>query len=270
MIIAFISFTFLTSGIYIFNDIFDYPFDRINEQKKNRPIASDRISRSEGWKLFILFTFLAFITNLVFRLGEYFLLIELMYFVLMVSYSVYFRNIAIIDSLIIAMGFVIRIIGGAFVIGETQLYSWIIVVVISLSLLISIGKRKSEMTMFENTAHLQRKVLGKYSEDFLNSLLSGLFATTFLAYVLLTFQMDISKNIFSTTLFLLPKNIARSPHLLKLTIPIAFYGLARYMYIIYQKKTGGTPEKALFTDIPLVVTAIIFVLSVIYLLYAGK
>lgn len=264
-------FTLLTSSIYIFNDIIDIPSDRKNPVKKNRPIASGRIPLSLAWVLFVVFLGLSLMLAL--KIGEYLFIMCVIYALLMILYTVWLKNIEIIDALVIAGGFVIRVIAGAFIINVSNLYSWIIIVTISISLLLAFGKRRSELTLLGESSAQQRKVLSRYPADLLNSLISALVASTFLSYILLTFQTDLQNNA-SIINFLMsssvkvPYVLSKNPHLLKLTIPIVFYGIARYLYLIYTKKIGGTPEKVLFTDIPLLLTVIIWFASLFALLYA--
>lgn len=267
---SFLSFTLLTSAIYFFNDVIDYDKDKNNPEKKLRPIASGKISRKAGIIICICFVLANIIT--AYLLSAYFLLMCLIYLVTMILYSLYFKDLVIIDAIIIAGGFVIRVLAGGFVIGLGNIYSWIIIVTISLALLLAFGKRRSEITLLGDNSQAQRKVLVKYPVDLLNSLISGLFATTFLSYILLTFDTGLSpaRNILQESFIKLPDTVLRSPHLLKVTIPIVFYGLARYLYIIYTKKYSGTPEKALFSDIILLITVFIWIISVTFLLYAGQ
>lgn len=270
---AFLSFTALTSSVYIINDLIDLESDRNNPEKRNRPIASGKISKRVAIILACIFGLLALIGAA--SLSRAFLALCLAYFLLMVCYSLFLKNMVIIDALAIAGGFVIRVLAGAFVIGVTVLYSWVVIVTISIALLLALGKRRSEITLLGENAAIQRKVLGRYPIDLLNSLISALVASTFLSYILLTFQTDINgpnllQGVFGNGFLRLQNSfLTKQPHLMKFTIPIAFYGIARYLYVIYTKKTGGTPEKVLFTDMPLLATVIIWGFSLIVLLYVS-
>lgn len=267
---TFLAFILLTSSVYIINDIVDYENDRVHPEKKDRPIASGKLSKRMG----IFFSFVFFTAGLIisFKLAATLFTLYIFYFVLIVGYTFYLKNLAIIDVLVIAGGFVLRVMAGAFVIGASEIYSWIIIVTISLSLLLGFGKRRSELTILgEKSKHL-RKVLFKYPANLLDSLLSALVATTFLSYVLFTFQTDLTKLSDAVLISSIPfpsviVKVVNSSHLLKLTIPLVFYGIARYLYIIYKKRTSGTPERALFQDKPLLITVVIWCIMVFALLY---
>jgi len=267
---AFGIFTLLTSSIYIINDIIDLPSDKKSPEKKNRPIASGKLPIPLAVILGGLFALASFF--LAYTLSEDLLVLCIVYWILMILYSLYLKNVAIIDALVIAGGFVIRVMAGAFVINVSNLYSWLVVLTISVSLLLAFGKRRSEITLLgHNRSEQQRKVLSEYPVELLNSLISALIASCFLAYVLLTFQMDSTPagTILQTNFLHLPATLLRTTHLLKITIPVVFYGLARYLYIIYTKKNAGTPEKVLFKDIPLLTTVLIWIILLFTLLYVA-
>lgn len=186
-------FTLLTSSVYVFNDIMDAASDRKNPDKKKRPIAAGKISIPIAIAASVLF-FLASLI-LAIHLSEYLFVMCVLYAILMVSYSLFLKNLVIFDALAIAGGFVIRVFAGAFVINEASISSWVIIVTISLSLLLAFGKRRSEITLLgESESKIQRSVLAKYPLDLLNSLISSLVATTFLSYILLTFQTNFDQK----------------------------------------------------------------------------
>ncbi len=265
---SFIAFTLLTSGVYIINDLIDIESDRKNPEKKNRPIASGKISKNLGIILAIIFLLLSFILSWI--IGEYLFIMCLFYFILMILYSLWLKRLVIIDALVIAGGFVVRVLAGAFIINVPNLYSWLIIVTISIALLLGFGKRRSELTLLGSDSKYQRSVLEAYPVDLLNSLISALVSCTFLSYILFTFQTDLTGNFGLSGFIKLPSPLYRTSHLLKLTIPIVFYGIARYLYIIYTKKDGSTPETVLFKDKPLLFTIILWILSTVVLLYAFK
>jgi 4-hydroxybenzoate polyprenyltransferase len=266
---AFVAFTLLTSSIYIFNDVIDYESDRANPEKKNRPIASKKISRHDGIVLGVIFFVASMILSAA--IGDYLLGMCLLYFILMISYSLLLKNIAIIDALAIAGGFVVRVLAGAFIINVSNIYSWLVIVTICVSLLLAFGKRRAELTL-QGSSKAHRKVLDVYPSEMINSLISALVAATFLSYILFTFNTNLTPAgvLLNNTLVKFPSTILRTTHTLKITIPVVFYGIARYLYIIYTSKNGGTPETVLFKDKPLLLTVIVWLALIFLLLYAIK
>lgn len=251
----------LTSGIYIINDIVDRKEDQLHSEKKFRPIASGQLSVRIALIAAVLFLFAGGFA--AYKLSEYLFGIYLAYIILMVAYSFFLKNITIVDAITIAIGFVMRVIAGAIVV-NVPLSSYLIILVISTAILISIGKRRGEITQMSNEkAIAHRKVLKEYPVQLLDTLISALFATTFFAYILYTFQKELGPTN-SIIVVYLPQHF-QNPHWLKLTIPLVFYCLARYTYLIYSK--GGTLEKMLFQDKPLLISVILWILSVGAILY---
>jgi 4-hydroxybenzoate polyprenyltransferase len=199
-------------------------------------------------------------------LGEYIFAIYIFYLILMITYSFILKNLVLIDAITIAIGFVLRVIAGAIVI-DAPASSYVVILIISVALLLAFGKRRAEITRLGSTRGIShRKVLSEYPVQLLDSLLSALFATTFFAYILLTFQQELGKTnpILSSYL---PSRF-NNPHWLKFTIPIVFYGLARYMYLVYVKKEGGAFEELIIKDKALLSTVVVWIIMVIVILYS--
>jgi 4-hydroxybenzoate polyprenyltransferase len=261
---TFIAFIFVSSSIYLINDVIDYKRDALHPIKRKRIIASGKIPRDSA----LIFSFILFIIGLVisFYIGEYLLLIYILYYILFIIYSVYLKNILIIDALTTASGFVLRVLAGGVVIG-LAINSWFVIFIICASLFIAFGKRRAEVTMMSfKKAIVHRTVLSSYPKELLDNLISMTAAITFLSYILFSYNEDIHSKTPNIISSLLPSHL-KNPHWFKITIPIAFYILARYMYNIYVNKTADTPETIWFKDRYILISIMLYILASFVTLY---
>ena len=183
----------------------------------------------------------------------------LAYALLQFTYSVFLRNIIIIDALAIALGFIFRVFAGALAV-PISISSWLILSTIGLSLLMAFGKRRSERTLLASRdgSFMTRQSLRGYPAALLDSTISTFAAFAILSYSLFTFQISPTVEIFPGVL---PSILAR-PKWMMLTIPIVIYGVARYLYVIYEKGEAESPDKVLLSDHPLLV-AVVFWIAVV-------
>ena len=265
---AFIAFCFTSSVVYIINDIVDAPKDREHPTKKNRPIASGKLSENLAWVIAIVLGVITLFYSFT-SIGTYFTLAVIFYIVMQILYSLYFRNIIIMDSLVVATGFVIRVFAGGLV-STTSISSWLALTTIGISLLMAFGKRRSEKTLVEKKFGLQelrtRKTLRHYPDTLLDSMISMSATYTILTYSLFTFQVS-PQNISNSFASILP-SILRSPKWMMLTIPLVIYGVARYLYVIYEKKEGESPARVLLSDYPLLTVVSVWIFFVWVIIYA--
>jgi len=260
---AFLVFCAMSSGAYFLNDIVDAPKDRTHPIKKNRAIASGQLSVGLATAVSLILVSSS-ITYSFLYLDDYFTVTLVLYIVLQLAYSFYLRNIIIFDSLIVAAGFVIRVFAGGFA-SRTSVSSWIALTTIGLSMLLAFGKRRSEKTILskalESTKYVEvetRKTLKHYHDALLDSMISISATYTILTYSLFTFMVSPEKVGGRISSFL--PTILKSPKLMMLTIPIVIYGVARYLYVIYEKEEGESPERVLITDKPLLASVMLWVL----------
>ena len=180
------------------------------------------------------------------------------------------------DSLIVATGFVIRVFAGGFA-TSNSLSSWLILTTIGLSLLLAFGKRRSEKTILRRHAipteadeeKTTRKTLKHYPDSLLDSMISMSASFTIISYALFAFQTS-SDKVSQTLKSILP-SILSSPKWMMVTIPFIIYGVARYLYVIYEKEEGESPERVLLNDMPLLLTVVMWggvVMSIIYMIPA--
>lgn len=262
---AFFIFSIATSSIYLLNDVFDIDRDRQHPFKSKRPIAAGLIPI---WvALTLALVLITLVLPISYNLSPALFLAILGYLLLQLLYSAYLKNIILIDVMAIAAGFVLRIYAGVWVI-DAHLNVWFLLAVISFALFLAIGKRRSELTLLQAQASKHRETLLHYPENLLD-ILTAMFAnSTWLAYALFTFlQPSISARYRLTILFdnfALPFGQAKY---LMATVPVVIYGVMRYLYIIYEKKEGESPERVLLTDKPLLTAVILWLIMVIGIIY---
>lgn len=267
---AFVVFCLASGFVYFVNDLVDVAQDRAHPTKKFRPIASgalpENVARVSIAVLLLLTLVGAILLDLlarrfpdptgaaIFPFPFPFTVITLTYLVLQIAYSFWLKHIVIVDVFCIAAGFVLRAVAGAAII-QVPISPWLYMLATMLSLFIGFAKRRNEIVILEENAKNHRAILDEYNLEFLDQMIAVTLATTVIAYSLYTFTAE---N--------LPAN-----HAMMLTIPFVLYGIFRYLYLIHIKNEGGSPEEALLRDRPLLVSVVLWGLSVVTILYAfGK
>lgn len=262
---AFLLFCIFSSATYFLNDIFDIERDKLHPFKKKRPIASGLIPVP----LAVALALLLIIAGLPFayKLSPAFFFAAITYLILQLFYSSYLKQVILIDVLVIAAGFVLRVYGGVWAI-DAHLNVWFLLSVSSFALFLAIGKRRSERTLLEGQASQHRETLLHYPESLLD-ILTSMFATAaWLSYAFFAFLQPAIQVRPVVSIFLggfeLPLTEAKY---LMATVPVVIYGVMRYLYIIYEKKEGESPERILLSDKPLLTTAIIYAVMVVGIIY---
>lgn len=262
---AFLLFCAFSSATYILNDVFDVERDKLHPFKRKRPIASGLIPIPIAISLALTLIIVGLLV--AYKLSPAFFFASLTYLVLQLFYSAYLKQIILLDVLVIAAGFVLRVYAGVWVIGA-HLNVWFLLSITSFALFLAIGKRRSERTLMEATASHHRETLLHYPENLLD-ILTAMFATSaWLTYALFAFlQPPIQARQTLNNLlggFELPFEEAKY---LMATVPVVIYAVMRYLYIIYEKKEGESPERVLLSDRPMLVTIIVWISLVIGINY---
>lgn len=267
--LGFIVFCGLSSAIYVINDIFDIDKDRMHPFKKFRPLAHKDLSINYAFILALLF--IAGSLWLGFAIGHGFFILIIVYLLLQLFYSMFLKNIAIIDILALAAGYILRVYAGEFATG-LHISVWLLLTTISISLFLAIGKRRSEITLISNYQESEkrsvRKSLSHYSEQLLD-IYASIFATsTFITYSFFTF-LENPRGFKPSIGFLMPDylpDFLQRKWLMITIIPVV-YGLMRYIQDIYEKHEGESPEKVLLSDKPLLTTVVLWAALVIITVY---
>lgn len=265
VLMAFIAFSFATSATYIFNDLMDTKSDRLHPVKKDRPIASGKLPSFIAILEFLGFVLLSL--TVAITVNDLFFTIILFYLGLQALYSLGLKNIHVVDILIIATGFVLRVYAGAFVI-NAHLSVWFLLCVVSASLFLAAGKRRAEINLLEAVDGGTRKSLSKYSKELLNSYVTMFGNATWMSWSLYTF-FESPKAALPFWLVLAELSRATTiDKLMMLTIPVVIFGIMRYEALIFEGKSEA-PEKLLLTDKALLIAVGLWVSLVYWILYSG-
>jgi decaprenyl-phosphate phosphoribosyltransferase len=228
---AFIAFSFVTSAVYIFNDLYDREEDRQHPEKKKRPIAANRISGRRAKGVMVLF-FAAGITISCF-LNLTMLYLCLLYTILNLAYTLKLKHIAILDIVAIAIGFVLRIfVGGA--VGEAKIYMWIVIMTFLLALFLALGKRRDDVSMYLKTNNLTRKSIDGYNLVFIDASMMIMAAVTLVAYIMYTISSEIMVKFGTNKLYL--------------TSFFVLLGMLRYLQLTLVTGNSGNPTDLLLND----------------------
>lgn len=241
----FIVFSLLSSSVYLINDALDVERDKLHPKKKHRPIASGRVSKSFAVVLAVILA--AFCITAGFWFNKFTGIVTLTYFVQAVVYSLYIKNIMILDILFIAFGFVLRVVSGGTVI-NVSISVWLLICITLLSLFLALCKRRNEVCVLNDNAKGHRKILEDYSLSLVDQMISIVTASTLVVYSLYTFMATQNK-------------------MLMLTIPFVLYGLFRYLYLVYKRDGGGEPEEVLLKDKPMIINLSLWIISILIILY---
>ncbi|UCH77463.1 MAG: decaprenyl-phosphate phosphoribosyltransferase [Candidatus Coatesbacteria bacterium] len=256
-VLGFVLFCFLSSSVYVLNDVVDAPYDRRHPVKKDRPIASGRISRGAGAVLFAVFA--AGSLGLSFwMLGWKFGACAVTYFVLNLGYSFGLKRVVIVDVVVIAMGFVARAVAGiyAIVAEPGQISEWLLICTFFLALFLGFSKRRGEITDLSENAVAHRPILASYSPKLIDEMVGITTASSVMSYSLYTIW---------------PGTVARlGTKNMIYTIPFVVYGIFRYLYLIHKKGKGASPSAILIEDRPLQGNILLYVAAVFLILYVFK
>lgn len=246
---GFFIFCLLSSSVYLINDVMDAEADRQHPEKRDRPIASGQLPASIAIIAAVILILITIPTAFVLSNG--FGWVALAYLLINFAYSTWLKHIPLLDVMIIAAGFVLRVAAGVFLVIVERFSPWLYVVTTLGALYIGFGKRRSELALLAKEANQHRRVLDGYTIQLLDQLILVVSSTTIMAYSLYTFS---APN--------LPSN-----HSMMLTIPFVLYGVFRYLYLIQVKQAGGAPEELLLTDRPLQATIILWGIAVLIIFY---
>jgi len=246
---GFILFCLISSAVYIFNDLADVESDKQHPVKKNRPIASGKLPLPVAWTAGIALVVISL--PLGYILSPEFFVVLLVYFLLIVAYSLWLKHFAILDVLVIAAGFVLRVHAGVTLITVERFSPWLYVLTTLFALYIGFGKRRSELALLTHGAGAHRKVLDGYTLPLLDQYITIVSGMTIVVYALYTF---FAPNV--------PAN-----HTMMLTIPFVMYGIFRYLYLIQVTHEAGAPEEVLLSDRPLQATVVLWGLAVMAVFY---
>ncbi len=261
VIATFLIFCTLSSSMYLINDLVDIQADKAHFSKKDRPISKGLISKNFALLAAGLFSAIGLIG--AFALNPTIFFTCLTFIAVQLAYTFFLKGVIILDILAIAFTFMLRVFAGSFVINE-PLSSWLILTVMMLAIFLAVGKRRSELTLLNYRQAVEhRHILSHYPPIFLDGITFMMAASTLLTYSLFSFNTSRSLSLLSGYL---PTTLA-NPRWLMITIPIVIYGVFRYLYLVFDKKEGESPEKVLLSDFPLFVSVCLWGLTAFLIIY---
>jgi 4-hydroxybenzoate polyprenyltransferase len=255
---AFIAFCLTASCVYVINDIADVESDRAHPEKRNRPLASGAMTVKSAVGLLIVLLIGASLAAFGMRIR--FVVFLGIYFVLNLAYSFKLKDMLLLDVFVIAAGFMLRVLGGAYAIG-VLVSSWIVLCSMFISLFLGFAKRRGELvsvsrgqvTEVGSSASKTRRVLKVYRVDFLDQMLTVAAAGAVIAYALYTVAPR-TVEVFGTDKLIY-------------TTVFVIYGVFRYLYLVHTSERSENPTNALTSDIPILLNGALWILSCVYLIY---
>jgi 4-hydroxybenzoate polyprenyltransferase len=248
-VVGFVLLCLISGNVYTINDLVDIEKDRQHPQKRNRPLPSGQLSVRAAIVAAIVMPLVALPAG--FLLHPHFGAILTGYLLMQIAYSFWLKNTVIIDVMLLASGFLLRVAGGVPLVDAERFSPWLYICMTLLALLFGFGKRRHELVLLEENANAHRQSLQEYNLPLLDHIISIVTASTLLAYSLYTFS---APN--------LPPN-----HTMMLTIPPILYAIFRYLYLVHVKGMGGAPEEIALSDRPLQATFVLWGLSVVIVMY---
>lgn len=248
-LVGFVLFSFVASSIYIVNDYVDIEKDKKHPEKKNRPLAAGTISKQNAIILFIVLVGLVTIGSLF--LGNYKVgIILLAYFLMNIAYSFKLKQIAILDVMIIATGFLMRVLVGGYITGIV-ISDWTILLTFTAALILALGKRRGELINSELTG-TTRKSLDGYNESFVNAALVIACTVTIVSYLMFTMSEEAQ---------------SKFHHYIIYTFVFVFAGILRYLQQTFVFQKTESPTKLIFKDIFLQLFIVVWGITFFLLIY---
>lgn len=248
---GFFAFSFLASSIYIINDYRDVEDDRKHPEKSKRPIASGKVNKNLALVISVFLTIAGGLIAYLLDSSGKFLFIAGLYYMLNLSYSFGLKNISIIDILIVASGFVLRVKAGA-ILAAVNTTEWFIIMTFLLALFLAIAKRRDDVILKMSTGTEMRKSMKGYSLDFLNTLLGLFCAIIIVSYVNYTVS---------------PAAFGKFGHRLFYTALFVIAAMMRYLQITFIHNKAGSPTDVLYKDRFIQVTLLLWAASFFVILY---
>lgn len=250
LLAGFLAFSLIASAVYIINDLRDVEDDRKHPVKRNRPLASGKISSFIAYAILAVLIVGGFLIAYLIR--DKFLFVLGVYFLINLGYCFGLKSIPILDILILASGFILRAKAGS-VISFTPLSEWIVIMIFLLALFMAIGKRRDDVLLKISSGMDMRKSIKGYNLEFMNVLLSLVCAIIIIAYFMYTMA---------------PETIARlGTHRLYYTCVFVIAGIMRYLQIIFVSADSGSPTKILYKDHFIKITLLLWLASFVSIIY---
>lgn len=247
-ILAFCAFSLTASAVYILNDYLDVDEDRLHPKKRTRPLASGAIQTHTALVLMMV------VLTAGLALGYYLGIIPLLilYVCLNLLYCLYLKKIAIVDIVVIAIGFVIRLFVGSAVTG-IALSMWIVLLTFLIALFLALAKRRDDVLIVMKGGAKPRESIDGYTLDFLNVAMAIMGTIVIVAYLMYTASPEVVNRFHSPYLYL--------------TSLFVIVGILRYLQIVLVFQDSGSPTKILAYDRFIQTCIGLWIISISYLIY---
>lgn len=243
-LLALVLFALASSAVYLINDVFDRAEDSRHPSKRFRPVTCGRLSVNHAVAFAAVLGAGASLVSII--LNVWFGLVVVSYLILNVAYSAYLKRVVIADVIIVAVGFIMRVIAGAYVL-QYETSTWILVCTFGLALLIGFSKRRYEIMMDGSSIQYNRG----YSPYFLDLLIVLSGATILSAYVF----------------YILSRGSWQNGAAILASILVVFYGVMRYVFLIHRSEENLDHTKLILTDKPLMAATLVWILLLITEIY---
>ena len=248
--ITLVGFCLISSSVYILNDLVDIESDRNHPRKRLRPLPSGQLNPSLAKAALVVFAAVGImVTGLI---DPYVALTLVAYLILNTAYSFYLKKLVIIDVMMIAVFFVLRIVAGTVAVNVSAFSPWLYICVSLLALFIGFGKRRHEIILLKEGASGHRSSLKQYNLPFLDQILGIVTASGLISYTFYSFEAETA---------------LAGPSQMMLTVPLIVFVVFRYLYLIHVEQRGGAPEDLLFADRPLLTGVVLWFISVVAVIY---
>ena len=245
-------FCVVSSSVYILNDLIDIERDRGHPRKRLRPLASGLLDPVFAKAAMVILGAASIIgAGLI---DIYVGLTLAAYLILNVGYCVYLKNLVIIDVMMIAVFFVLRVVAGAVAVEVSAFSPWLYICVSLLALFIGFGKRRHEIILLKDAASDHRTSLKQYNQPYLDQIIGVVTTSGLISYTFYSFEAETA---------------LAAPSQMMITVPLIVFVVFRYLYLIHVEQRGGAPDDLLFADRPLLAAVILWVLSVVAVIYVG-
>lgn len=248
--LAVVAFCLISSGVYVLNDWVDRERDRLHPEKRHRPIAAGLISGRLAAALVALCWVLGGALALWTRME--FAAVAAGYVGLQLFYIFLLKKLVIVDVVAIAIGFVVRVVGGGVAI-DVPLSNWLFLCTLLLAVFLGFAKRRHELTSLQAEAASHRANLSDYSLPMLDQMIAAVAATCLVAYGIYTVSPETIQHVGSDRM--------------KFTVPFVMYGIFRYLFLIHRRGAGGSPERVLLSDAPFLVNLGLYTAVATWALY---
>lgn len=231
VVLAFFTFSFAASSIYIFNDLQDVEFDRLHPKKSKRPIAAGIVGELSA-KIIFVFLFVSSFLNAFFINKEFGYLVAI-YLLMNILYTKKLKQIAIIDLNCIAIGFVIRVLAGG-VVGGVHVSKWLVIMTFLLSLFLALAKRRDDVLLEKDTGQKMRKAITGYNVHFIDQSMIVMAAVMIVGYLMYVLSPEVTARMHSDNLYF--------------SSIFVVIGVLRYLQITFVEINSGSPTKILLSD----------------------